>query len=77
MSFLTRLFSGDVNPDCYLEVGSIIQQSPDGGCFTDKMSYKSKAKNLAYLRKPVKVSETTFVVDNLKLFNRLISIADR
>ena len=41
------------------------------------MISKSKVKNLAYLRIPVKVSETTFVVDDLKSFNRLISIADR
>ena len=41
------------------------------------MSSKSKVKNLAYLRKLVKVSETTFVVDDLKLLNHLISIADR
>ena len=58
-------------------MGTIIQQFLDGGCFTDKMSSKSKIKNLAHLRKPVKVSETSFVVDDLKSFNRLIIIADR
>ena len=51
-------------------MGTIIQQSLDGECFTDKMSSKSKVKNLAYLRKPVKVSETVFVMDDLKNFNR-------
>ena len=82
MSFSTGLFSkedegsGDVNPEYALEVGTTIQQSLDGGCFTDKMSSKSKVKNLAHLSKPVKLSETSFVVDDLKLFNRLISIAD-
>ena len=59
MSFPTGLFSGDVNHA--LKVGKLIQQSLDGGCFTDKMCSKSKVKNLAYLRKPVKVYETTFV----------------
>ena len=83
MSFSTGLFSkegessGEVNPDCALEVGTEIQQSLDGGCFTDKMSTKIKVKNLSYLRKSVKVSEATVVVDSLKLFNRLIAIADR
>ena len=61
MSFSTELFSGDVNPVCALKVGTIMQQSLDGECF----------------QKPVKVSEATFVLDDLKLFNRLISIADR
>ena len=74
MSFSTGLFSkenegsGDVNPDCALEVGTIIQQPLDGGCFTDKMSSKSIVKNLAHLRKPVKVSENSFVVDDLKYY---------
>ena len=77
MSFSTGLFSGDVNPDCALDVGTIIQQSLDEGCFTDKMSSNSKVKNLDYLIKPGKVSGTTFVVDDLKLFNRLICIAER
>ena len=82
ISFSTGLFSkedegsGDVNLECALEVGTIIQQFFDGGFFTEKMSSKSKVKNLAHLRKPVKVSETKFVVDDLKLFNRLISIAE-
>ena len=81
MSFSTGLFSredegsGDVNPECALEVGTIIQQSLHGGCFTDMMSSKSKVKNLAHLRKPVQVPEASFVVNDLKLFNRLI--ADR
>ena len=77
MSFSTGLFSEDVNHDCTLKVETIIQQSLDDGCFIDKMSSKSIVKNLAYLRKPAKVSETTFVLDELKLFNHLISIADR
>ena len=65
MYFSTGLFSkedegsGDVNPECALDVGKIIQQSLDGGCFTDKMSSKRKVKNLAHLRKPVKVSENS------------------
>ena len=53
MYFSTGLFSGDVNLDCALEVGTISQQSLDGGCVTDKMSSKIKVKNLAHLRKPV------------------------
>ena len=83
ISFSTGLFSkedegsGEVNLECALEVGTIIQQFLDGRCFTDKISSKSQVKNLAHLRKPVKVSETSFVVYDLKLFNRLISIADR
>ena len=63
MSFSTGLFFRDVNPDCALEVETIIQQSLDGGWFADKMSSKSKVKNLAHFRKPVKVSKTTFVKD--------------
>ena len=84
MSFSTGLFSKQgensdvVNPDCSFEVGTEIQQSFDGGCFTDKMSAKSKVKNLAHLRKPVRVSaDTSVVVDSLILFNRLSSIAER
>ena len=77
MYFSTGLFSKedegsyDINRECALELGTIIQQSLDGGCFTNKMSSKSKVKNLAHLRKPVKVSETSFVVDDLQLFNSL------
>ena len=59
MSFSTGLFSKEsesseeVNPDSSFEVGNGIQLSFDGGCYTDKMSFKSKVKNLAQLRKPV------------------------
>lgn len=84
MSFSTGLFSkeGDkseeVNADCAFEVGTSIQQSLDGGCFTDKMSSKCKVKNLAHLQKPVRVSaETSVTVDSLILFNRLSGIAQR
>ena len=42
------------------------------------MGSKSKVKNLAHLRKPVRVStETSVVVDSLILFNRLSGIAER
>ena len=42
MSFSTGLFSKDeensveVSPDCALEIGNTIQESFDGGCFTEK-----------------------------------------
>ena len=72
MSFSTGLFSKEsesseeVNPDSSFEVGNGIQLSFDGGCYTDKMSSKSKVKNLAQLRKPVRVSaESSVSVDSL------------
>jgi hypothetical protein len=84
MSFLTGLFSKEsesseeVNPDSSFEVGNAIQLSFDGGCYTDKMSSKSKVKNLAQLRKPVRVSaESAVSVDSLILFNWLSGIAER
>ena len=41
------------------------------------MSTKNKVKTLAYLKKPVILSQTAVIVDSLKLFHRLIAIADR
>ena len=54
MYFSTVLFSkedegsGDVNPERALEVGTIIQQSLDGGFFTDNMSYVAAVGHTQY-----------------------------
>lgn len=67
----------EVNADLAIAVGVAIQESLDGGSFVDKMSTKSKVKNLSLLKKPVKVSNVSVVVDLLKLFFRLIAISER
>ena len=83
MSFSTGLYSvGDeltdkINCDNVQHFGSMMQEKLDGKNFTEVMETKDKVKNLSLLRKPVKVTDKTIVVESLKLFNRLILITER
>lgn len=83
ISFSTGLSSrigdhtADVNPDSANKVGEAMQKALDGMSFITPMQTKKKVKNLSCLRKPVKVSDTSIVIDSFKLFNRLILITER
>ena len=66
-----------MNPDSANKVGVSMQVVLDGMSFVTPMETKKKVKNLSCLRKPVKVSDTSIVIDSFKLFNRLILITER
>ena len=84
MSFSTGLYSEDndqgvksVNPDKAELMGEAMQVKMDGQNFCTTMETKHKVKNLSNLRKTVKISGVSRVIDSLALFNRLIMISDR
>ena len=80
MSFSTGSTStGDdsVNAERAAEVGMEMQIKLDGQSVTSTMDVKSKIKALSLLRKILMVNEKKIDLDSLKLFNRLIILAQR
>ena len=80
VSFSTGFSStGDdtVNAERAAEVGREMQIKLDGQLVTSTMPVKSKVQTLSSLRKIPKVNEKKIHIDSLKLFNRLIIIAQR
>ena len=81
ISYTTGLIShkekDDVNPEQCLSVGLALQKELDGLTLVDKMRVKGEVTNLCQLKKTVKLNDRKVVIDSMKLFNRLILIADR
>ena len=80
VSFSTGFTStGDdsVNAERAAEVGREMQIKLDGQPVTSSMVVKSKVQALSSLRKLPMVSERTIHIDSMKLFNRLIIVAQR
>lgn len=81
VSFNTGLISvlgtDQVNADMAEDVGRELQKLLDGRSFKDKMPTKEKVKPLSHLKKAVKVKDKKIILDNLKLFNRLMIVGER
>ena len=80
ISYSTGLISSkeedEINPDEFESVSQKIQTGLDKHNFTDKISLKSKVKNLSFIKKTVTVNNRK-VVDPQKLFLRLILVSER
>ena len=80
MSFSTESTStadDAVNADIAIKVGREIQTKLDGKSVTSTMEMRFKVKTLSSLRKTPKVNEKNIHLNLLKLFNRLIILAQR
>ena len=74
---VAKLDRDDVNPDNCEIVRAQLQIALDGLTFVHEFSTNEKVKNLALLKKPIKVNNINVVIDPLKLFNRLILVSER